>query len=258
MSGGDAQENEDLLDLENGVGIAGDEENLVGLLLGTLATDAVVGEGLSPLGRESVGEGKGEEGERDVGADGLLGLLGIVLEAPPLLEFAKRGVLDQAAQVVEIQDCEGERDWQAGEEDFLLAASKHLALPAEDDQGTQGIAHEIFPIGPVGVRGLAVLVETTEVGYSDYCDLSLTPLLPVFPAFGHAGPLVPDDPLPVGFLTSQSLGVRGDAHGGLAGHHEVDAEGVFEDPEIRPVEEAAINQENPQDPLCLSTRCGPL
>lgn len=41
--------------------------------------------------KHGVGEGKGDESKENVSADGVIGLLGIVLQSPPLLEFAGPG-----------------------------------------------------------------------------------------------------------------------------------------------------------------------
>jgi hypothetical protein len=249
VGGSDAQEDEHLRDIQDGVEGAGDEDDFAGLLLGALAADSVLSQGLAALGRESVGEGKGEEGKDDVSTNALLGLLGITLQAPSLLEFAKRRVFDQAAQVVEIENGPGRGNRQAGEEDFFLAERVRLALPAQDNPSIEGIADEILAIGLLGLDGIAVLIERGEVGYSDHRDLALAPFPPAASVvLEDAIAPLPDDTLAIGFLAGQGLGIGGNVHLRFAGHHEVEAEGVFAGPQIGPVEEAPIDQENPQDP----------
>jgi hypothetical protein len=106
-AGHDAQEDKDLLDIEEGVDVAGEDDDLADFLLRPLTTDPVVREGLALRRPEGVGQGEGEQGQEDVAAHRRFGLFRIALQAPPLLEFAEGGVFDQTAQIVAVEDVQG-------------------------------------------------------------------------------------------------------------------------------------------------------
>lgn len=130
MRGGDPQEDDGLLNAKDGVVSTSYADHRAALLRGALAADAVVGQGLARLDGEGMGESKGDQGQGDVRPTSLLGLLGIMLQPPAMLEFAERRVLDQTAPVREGKNVQRRGDRPAGESDrqLLLALPLHVLI----------------------------------------------------------------------------------------------------------------------------------
>ena len=83
-----------------------------------LTANATLGQILTGVSAESIGEVENQDGQINVSPDRVGGFLGENAQEPALLEFAEEGVFNQAAQVIEVDDGQGVIDRQAGQEDL--------------------------------------------------------------------------------------------------------------------------------------------
>src|SRR5450756_47410 len=120
---------EDLLDVEDSVVFVGEDDDVFVLLFSPLAPNAMTGQLLAKGRAEGVGQGEGQERQEDMACDRRRRFLWVALQIPPLLELSEGGVLDEAAQVVEVQHFQWVLYGQTAQEDLLVPGFVVLSLP---------------------------------------------------------------------------------------------------------------------------------
>ena len=75
---------------------------------------------------------------------------------PALFELAEGGILDEGAQVVEVENTQRLRDVQAGEEGGLISQGIGFVPPAGDDQSIDRVRLEVLAIDSQLVGSIAI------------------------------------------------------------------------------------------------------
>ncbi len=123
-----------------------------------LTTNAAFGQILADMGAVGVGEIENRDGQEDVTMDSIGGFFGEMPQEPTLLEFAEEGVLDQAAQVIQIDDRQRVIHRQTGKEDLGFVVGINLVIKLSDDNGVDGVAFEVSTIAELLMFLVAILV----------------------------------------------------------------------------------------------------
>ena len=121
-----------------------------------LAADTIASQSLSVMGVIGVGEGKTEQGEVDMSPGSREGAFGEGSQMPALFELAEGGILDEGAQVVEVENAQRLRDIQAGDEGGLIGQGIGFVAPASDDQGIDRVRFEVVAIDGQLVVSVAI------------------------------------------------------------------------------------------------------
>src|SRR3990172_5549518 len=168
------------------------------------------------MGAEGVGEVEDQDGQEDMSADSLGSFLGEDAQKPALFEFAKERVLDQAAQVIEVDDAQWGIHRQTGQEDDGFFMGIDFLVELGDDNGVDGIAFEISPVTLLLVLFIAILVIGGQTLDTDQLEMSAL-------LFAFSGTFSGKKVFVVWFLFEKSPRIIGDLHIGFDRDHKTDA-----------------------------------
>src|SRR3990170_530465 len=245
------QQDEDLLDIKDGVAVPCEDDHFAAFLFRALTAHTMAGKLLAQVAAKGIGQREGHQRQKDVSSDRPLHLLRIPLEEPALLQLSKGRVLDQAAQIIQIQHIERLIDGQARQEHLLLAGLMLLTLPLRHHHRVQHIADKALTVRPLDVLLISVLVVASQFRHPHHGYLAFPShllFLAFLDYFPLARTLLREDHHSVRFLPTQALCISRDPHVLLRRYHDLDAQTVLQYPKILPVEKAAIDEQHTEHP----------